>query len=158
MKAPKASSPSSVPGERIAKVLARAGLCSRRDAERWIAEGPGSPCQRLVQGACRKAGFEPNLQLTGTTDYRIAEALVAAGIGIAFIPRLAQQPEPAVAYLTPEHPVGRTIAVAYRTGGRRSRAVATMIDILNETASTFSCRPPYDCAQPSATSTPTQQA
>jgi 23S rRNA pseudouridine2605 synthase len=26
-------------GERIAKVLARRGLCSRRDAERWIAEG-----------------------------------------------------------------------------------------------------------------------
>lgn len=26
-------------GERIAKTMARAGLCSRRDAERWIAEG-----------------------------------------------------------------------------------------------------------------------
>ncbi len=26
-------------GERIAKVMARAGLCSRRDAEKWIAEG-----------------------------------------------------------------------------------------------------------------------
>lgn len=26
-------------GERIAKVMARAGLCSRRDAERWIQEG-----------------------------------------------------------------------------------------------------------------------
>jgi 23S rRNA pseudouridine2605 synthase len=30
--------PSGAP-ERIAKVIARAGLCSRRDAERWIAEG-----------------------------------------------------------------------------------------------------------------------
>ncbi|MDA0664900.1 MAG: pseudouridine synthase [Proteobacteria bacterium] len=26
-------------GDRIAKIMARAGLCSRRDAERWIAEG-----------------------------------------------------------------------------------------------------------------------
>lgn len=26
-------------GERIAKIMARAGLCSRRDAERWIADG-----------------------------------------------------------------------------------------------------------------------
>src|SRR5262249_28436584 len=26
-------------GSRIAKVIARAGLCSRRDAERWIADG-----------------------------------------------------------------------------------------------------------------------
>src|SRR5260221_307234 len=29
-------------GERIAKRLARAGVCSRRDAERWIAQGRGA--------------------------------------------------------------------------------------------------------------------
>ncbi len=35
-----AATPAAAPGgERIAKRLARAGLCSRRDAERWIAEG-----------------------------------------------------------------------------------------------------------------------
>src|SRR5204863_9877297 len=31
--------PERIAPQRIAKVLARAGLCSRRDAERWIAEG-----------------------------------------------------------------------------------------------------------------------
>ena len=35
----KASGGSPAPAERIAKRMSRAGLCSRRDAERWIAEG-----------------------------------------------------------------------------------------------------------------------
>jgi 23S rRNA pseudouridine2605 synthase len=35
-------------GERIAKVMARAGLCSRRDAERWIAEGRVSVNGRVI--------------------------------------------------------------------------------------------------------------
>ena len=33
------SAPKARPGDRIAKVMARAGLCSRRDAEAWILEG-----------------------------------------------------------------------------------------------------------------------
>jgi 23S rRNA pseudouridine2605 synthase len=36
---PRASEPKAGESERIAKRLARAGLCSRRDAERWIAAG-----------------------------------------------------------------------------------------------------------------------
>src|SRR5437879_4871201 len=36
---PQGVAPERIAPQRIAKVLARAGLCSRRDAERWIAEG-----------------------------------------------------------------------------------------------------------------------
>src|SRR5438477_2040808 len=36
---PQGVAPDRIAPERIAKVMARAGLCSRRDAERWIAEG-----------------------------------------------------------------------------------------------------------------------
>ena len=31
--------PSQFAGDRLAKVIARAGLCSRRDAEQWIKDG-----------------------------------------------------------------------------------------------------------------------
>ena len=44
---PVAGEPTS-PGERIAKVMARAGLCSRRDAERWIAAGRVKVNDKLI--------------------------------------------------------------------------------------------------------------
>ena len=39
LRAPQAEAPSTFAGERIAKVMARVGLCSRRDAELWISQG-----------------------------------------------------------------------------------------------------------------------
>ena len=49
--------------ERIAKVIARAGLCSRRDAERWIAEG-----RVVVDGAVLTS---PAISVTGDSDIRV---------------------------------------------------------------------------------------
>lgn len=50
-------------GERIAKVLARAGLCSRRDAERWIAEG------RVAIGG--KVLTSPAVNVSAADDVRV---------------------------------------------------------------------------------------
>ena len=49
--------------ERIAKRLARAGLCSRRDAERWIAEGRVSVDGKVLDS--------PALAVTDASDIRV---------------------------------------------------------------------------------------
>src|ERR1700732_5036797 len=49
--------------QRIAKVFARAGLCSRRDAERWIAEG-----RVMVDGAVLTS---PAVTVTTASDIRV---------------------------------------------------------------------------------------
>ena len=50
-------------GERIAKVLARAGLCSRRDAERWIGEGRVALDGRVLTS--------PAVTVTAANDIRV---------------------------------------------------------------------------------------
>lgn len=49
--------------ERIAKMLARAGVCSRRDAERWIAEGRVSVDGRVLT--------TPAVAVTAANDVRV---------------------------------------------------------------------------------------
>src|SRR5229473_2797669 len=58
-----AEAPQRIAAQRIAKVLARAGLCSRRDAERWIAEG-----RVMVDGAVLTS---PAVTVTTASDIRV---------------------------------------------------------------------------------------
>ncbi len=52
-------------GERVAKLLARVGLCSRRDAERWIADGRVSLDGRVLQSPAVLATAESDLRVDG---------------------------------------------------------------------------------------------
>ncbi len=53
------------PRERIAKVLARAGLCSRRDAERWIAEGRVSINGKVLASPAVVVGVDSDIRVDG---------------------------------------------------------------------------------------------
>jgi len=51
--------------ERIAKVMARAGLCSRRDAERWITDGRVSVDGRMLTSPATTVGPENKVLVDG---------------------------------------------------------------------------------------------
>jgi len=52
-------------GDRIAKILARAGLCSRRDAERWIAEGRVEVNGRTLESPAFNVGPRDRVAVDG---------------------------------------------------------------------------------------------
>jgi 23S rRNA pseudouridine2605 synthase len=52
-------------GERIAKVMARAGLCSRRDAEAWIAEGRVMVNGARLDSPARNVGPDDRILVDG---------------------------------------------------------------------------------------------
>ena len=51
--------------ERIAKVIARAGLCSRRDAERWIADGRVSVNGKMLDTPAFTVGPDDRIIVDG---------------------------------------------------------------------------------------------
>jgi len=59
--------------------------------EAWIMDRPGRPYHQLLQTACASAGFTPEVTHQAS-EWDTGAALVAAGLGIALIPRLAHLP------------------------------------------------------------------
>ncbi|MGX7823776.1 LysR family transcriptional regulator [Actinokineospora sp. 24-640] len=54
----------------------------------WVAPAFGNPCRDVVVLACEHAGFAPRITHT-SDDFAAEAALVAAGVGVALIPRTA---------------------------------------------------------------------
>jgi DNA-binding transcriptional LysR family regulator len=95
--------------------------------ERWICQPPGSVCHEWLVRTLRESGTEPDLAFQAG-EYRTQVALVAAGLGIALVPRLGRGPVPAgvvVRRLEPA-PVRRLYAVWRRGASRRPSIVAAV--------------------------------
>jgi DNA-binding transcriptional LysR family regulator len=110
----------------------RIGL-EQLSGESWIQTSAATPCARHVVRCCHAAGFEPRVSFE-SDDYQTVQGLVAAGVGVALIPRLALsavRPDIGVRELHPSSPVRKVLA-ATRRGAPVTPAVATMLDTLRE--------------------------
>lgn len=56
--------------------------------QEWIIRADNHPVADVLRRSCRRAGFEPRIAYE-SHDYQEAQAMVAAGLGIAIAPRLA---------------------------------------------------------------------
>jgi DNA-binding transcriptional LysR family regulator len=103
--------------------------------EDWVQTSESSPCARHVVRSCLAAGFEPNVTFE-SDDYETVQGLVAAGVGVALIPRLALtrlHPGIVVRALAPRSPVRRVVAATSRGPGVLP-AANSMLQILRDIA------------------------
>ncbi|HEY2436304.1 MAG TPA: LysR family transcriptional regulator, partial [Solirubrobacteraceae bacterium] len=87
--------------------------------ENWLLGdfGADSPSFRMIDRRCRDAGFDPNVAYR-VNDCQMAQALVAAGEGIALLPRImlqAKHPGVAIRPLATDPPMRRVSAVRLST-------------------------------------------
>jgi DNA-binding transcriptional LysR family regulator len=124
------------PGHRLARKKA-VSIADLRDEE-WLFPtlGSDSPTQRLFMAACTRAGFEPRIAFR-VNDCEMHQALVAAGVGVGFLPRLALHPVHPGVVIKPvaEAPRRRILAIALP--GVRSNAADVFLGLLGEFAAAY---------------------
>ncbi len=106
--------------------------------EDWVQTSAQSACARHVVSVCRGAGFEPRVSFE-SDDYDTVQGLVAAGVGVALIPRLAltqRRPGLVVRRVEPENPARRVFAATPRQPGV-APAAEVMLQILSRRAHEF---------------------
>ncbi|WP_328721575.1 LysR substrate-binding domain-containing protein [Streptomyces sp. NBC_00247] len=98
--------------------------------ERWICQPPGTVCHDWLLRTLRAAGYEPDIRHRAEENHTQL-ALVAAGLGVAMIPRLGRGPLPedVVAVRLDPVPVRRLYAL-WRTGAARRPAITAAVAAL----------------------------
>lgn len=103
--------------------------------EPWVGGEPPGPCLEPVLDACAAAGFTPDF-VAKSEDYATAQGFVAAGLGVALIPRLglgAGHPGVTVRRVRNPEPI-RTVYAAVREISLAQPALGTLIDALRDAA------------------------
>jgi DNA-binding transcriptional LysR family regulator len=104
----------------------------------WVQTSATSPCARHVVRSCLQAGFEPRVTFE-SDDYETVQGLVAAGVGVALVPRLALthvHPGIVVRALSPQSPT-RKVTAATLTSPSAIPAARAMIEVLRGVAKEF---------------------
>jgi DNA-binding transcriptional LysR family regulator len=121
----------------------------------WVQTSEPSPCARHVVRLCLAAGFEPKVTFE-SDDYETVQGLVAAGVGVALIPRLALtrvHPGIVVRGLAPRSPMRRVVAATLGAAGV-SPAAESMVAILAEVAERYTDGPARKAPPPGAAEEP----
>jgi DNA-binding transcriptional LysR family regulator len=106
--------------------------------EQWVQTSASSPCARHVVRSCLAAGFEPHVTFE-SDDYETIQGLVAAGVGVALLPRLALTRVHSgivVRGLAPRSPARKVIA-ATTAGPGVAPAATAMVAVLSDVASRY---------------------
>ncbi len=98
-----------------------------RDAS-WIVGTPGTLCHTVAMRVCQAAGFTARVR-HHADDFTAVLALVAAGQGVALVPRLGAAHPPEDVRLVPLD-VHRRTRIAYRRGAADHPAVAACVTAL----------------------------
>ncbi|WP_414169022.1 LysR family transcriptional regulator [Streptoverticillium reticulum] len=99
---------------------------------RWISNPPGTVCHDWLVRTLRALGSEPDLAYQAAENHTQV-ALVAAGLGVALMPRLGRGPLPEGVVDVPLEPVPvRRLFAYWRTGAARRPAIRETLRVLRE--------------------------
>ncbi len=124
-------------GHPLAAKAAGAGGAIQLDqlaGEPWICGTPGTSCRDWLTLTLRAANVEPHFAHTAN-EYATQLSLVAAGLGIAIVPRLGQGPVPAGVRLVAVEPaLRRNIYALWRSTAARRPALGATVAAMRAAA------------------------